>query len=773
MATNSFQARALYDFVGESSQELSFNAGEILFIDSTTAGQQWWRAQNSAGQVGDIPATYVERIYDNTQEPIQEPPAPANTYDDMNFGIMNINSYIQPLPQTNVEPIMGEQSQLYSNLDTNFNWPSAEPTSVQTDQANHSNERGISFQSSFDSSLSSLATNQNTFNATPDQYITVIDPSPSIESVPATLINPFSMQNTASNQQQDLWYADYSGSSQVVTTTTTNPPPSSNVLSPFGYTQSMPSQQQNYDTSFMFPPTTSLDENLYEIPKPFIPSTFTNQSTTIQSAPFIPPSPSDNLMSPVSPVIPTPSKLNTENSLVSPSPKPKSEKSNFFTLRRQKTKPEAVSHSNKEEFDSDLESSGSLKPNTTLNRQSTPGADTKAATRPRLFDKHGIDNYILHGSKAKVDERVDIGYDEKSGYVYWLPNAKTPPFSCKIEDPAKGSKLGGLKSFTEYKIHAQISNGRVVSRRYKQFEWLHEQLVNKFRFICVPPLPGKQIAGRFENEFIEERRRQLELWLNRICHHPVLCASFPVQHFVTCELTEKNNKDWKAGKRKSEKDELREAAWLHCVTHTQSNLTEAQIATQIDAFAQQQPGLETHLKNLNQGLIKYLERHAEIYKPDMQRLGELFSKVFIALQTDASTIGNQELSLSVSKISASFQGIAELYKTKGSESVRNFNERIQEYIGLLACFPLILNIQRSASECIKSVQQRGPTATPDFSGAIHRGQVFNYVVLAEINFFQKDKVNDLNLYLKSLLHEQIQFYENITVELRAAAATFD
>ncbi|CAF4256012.1 unnamed protein product, partial [Adineta steineri] len=261
----------------------------------------------------------------------------------------------------------------------------------------------------------------------------------------------------------------------------------------------------------------------------------------------------------------------------------------------------------------------------TLNRQSTPGADTKAATRPRLFDKHGIDNYILHGSKAKVDERVDIGYDEKSGYVYWLPNAKTPPFSCKIEDPAKGSKLGGLKSFTEYKIHAQVKD-----------------LFYLFR--------------RFENEFIEERRRQLELWLNRICHHPVLCASFPVQHFVTCELTEKNNKDWKAGKRKSEKDELREAAWLHCVTHTQSNLTEAQIATQIDAFAQQQPGLETHLKNLNQG--------------------------------------NQELSLSVSKISASFQGIAELYKTKGSESVRNFNERIQEYIGLLACFPLILNIQR-------------------------------------------------------------------------------
>jgi len=50
------------------------------------------------------------------------------------------------------------------------------------------------------------------------------------------------------------------------------------------------------------------------------------------------------------------------------------------------------------------------------------------------------------------------------------------------------------------------------------------------------------LLGRFEQEFIEERRRQLEIWLNRICQHPVLCASFPVRHFITCELTEKNNK---------------------------------------------------------------------------------------------------------------------------------------------------------------------------------------------------------------------------------------
>jgi len=70
---------------------------------------------------------------------------------------------------------------------------------------------------------------------------------------------------------------------------------------------------------------------------------------------------------------------------------------------------------------------------------------------------------------------------------------------------------------------------------------------------------------------------------------------------------------------------------------------------------------------------------------------------------------------------------------------------------------------------MKTIQQRGPT---DFSSAIHRNHTLNHVVLAEINFFQKEKVNDLNNYFKTLVDEQIQFYEKITSELRDASITF-
>jgi hypothetical protein len=46
------------------------------------------------------------------------------------------------------------------------------------------------------------------------------------------------------------------------------------------------------------------------------------------------------------------------------------------------------------------------------------------------------------------------------------------------------------------------------------------------------------------------------------------------------------------------------------------------------------------LRNLSQGLSKYLERHTEIYERDIQRVGELFSKVHTAIQVDTTTPGN-------------------------------------------------------------------------------------------------------------------------------------
>ena len=71
----------------------------------------------------------------------------------------------------------------------------------------------------------------------------------------------------------------------------------------------------------------------------------------------------------------------------------------------------------------------------------------------------------------------------------------------------------------------------------------------------------------------------------------------------------------------------------------------------------------------------------------------------------------------------------------------------------------ILFVFQSATEYLRNAQRN--SVVPDLNGATQRNQVLNHVILAEINFFQKAKVNDLKAYIKTLLDEQVNFYETV------------
>lgn len=66
---------------------------------------------------------------------------------------------------------------------------------------------------------------------------------------------------------------------------------------------------------------------------------------------------------------------------------------------------------------------------------------------------------------------------------------------------------------------------RSVERRYRDFEWLHACLREDHPECVVPPLPGKQTLGRFDETFVETRRKALQTFLNRVVAHPKLSRS--------------------------------------------------------------------------------------------------------------------------------------------------------------------------------------------------------------------------------------------------------
>ncbi|KAJ1813448.1 Vacuolar protein sorting-associated protein vps5 [Coemansia sp. RSA 2598] len=122
--------------------------------------------------------------------------------------------------------------------------------------------------------------------------------------------------------------------------------------------------------------------------------------------------------------------------------------------------------------------------------------------------------------------RTYLGTHQRRRSLDPTPIAQIPKFSISVTEPVKVSD--SLKSYIVYKVRTQSDapmfrdNDMVVRRRYRDFDWLIQELVARHPGIIVPAIPEKQSMGRFEDEFVEARRAGLESCLARISQHPVL-----------------------------------------------------------------------------------------------------------------------------------------------------------------------------------------------------------------------------------------------------------
>ncbi|RKO90921.1 Phox homologous domain-containing protein, partial [Blyttiomyces helicus] len=74
-----------------------------------------------------------------------------------------------------------------------------------------------------------------------------------------------------------------------------------------------------------------------------------------------------------------------------------------------------------------------------------------------------------------------------------------------------------------------------VSRRFRDFLWLYQQLVARYPGVVIPPVPEKHAIGRFQEDFVESRRSALERCLRKIVAHPLLRDDEDLQIFLESE----------------------------------------------------------------------------------------------------------------------------------------------------------------------------------------------------------------------------------------------
>ncbi|KAM8804590.1 sorting nexin-33 isoform 2-T2 [Eudromia elegans] len=193
------------------------------------------------------------------------------------------------------------------------------------------------------------------------------------------------------------------------------------------------------------------------------------------------------------------------------------------------------------------------------------------------FVRSGVEAFVL-GDVPLMSKVAELYYIEMgSRGPQWRANPH--PFLCSVEDPTKQTKFKGIKSYISYKLTPSNINSPVY-RRYKHFDWLYNRLLHKFTVISVPHLPEKQATGRFEEDFIEKRKRRLVLWMEHMTSHPVLSQYEGFQHFLRC----RDEKQWKLGKRRAEKDEMVGASFLLTLQIPTEHQDLQDVEDRVDAF---------------------------------------------------------------------------------------------------------------------------------------------------------------------------------------------
>ena len=113
----------------------------------------------------------------------------------------------------------------------------------------------------------------------------------------------------------------------------------------------------------------------------------------------------------------------------------------------------------------------------------------------------------------------------------------------KISSPEK--KEGGFfsNSYITYLITTKEPNLN-VRRRYSDFVWFHQKLLDLYPYVVIPPIPKKNKIGvdNFSNVFINKRMRYLEKFLKWLAANPIIKCSQIFYDFLSIEKAEDLNK---------------------------------------------------------------------------------------------------------------------------------------------------------------------------------------------------------------------------------------
>ncbi|KAH7886935.1 hypothetical protein F5I97DRAFT_1075829 [Phlebopus sp. FC_14] len=437
--------------------------------------------------------------------------------------------------------------------------------------------------------------------------------------------------------------------------------------------------------------------------------------------------------------------------------------------------------------------------------------DNNVAVAPSASTSHG--RFLSTGSVAEENRLSRLGAGEADRHYVdegptWQP--KLPRFRVLVHSPSK--RTSGLSgAYTVYNVTSLFplsdpgpasDDGRTaapsstyitVQRRFSHFVVLHTALLRRLPGIALPPLPEKQYAGRFNADFVEARRGDLERYIDRIVRHPVARYAEVVTSFLGCE----DDLEWKRMMPQFLSVTAAGPSFFAHVFHPVFNID-------VDDAAEIGEMFDNHLRAVGEGVqgLRNTFRRVREARLEMSKAERALSYSLLSLiaakPSSSALIGTVEdeentspqvaglvnedsawcwregcedclkLTKAIQKTSESLQSVADLYDDHARRRQLFTHESLKDVAHPYMTY-------RGTIETHKSTSARYAQAINEDSNAemTTRCETVLNATMAEMDTYHTQKLEDFTTVAKDHLDGEIALYEQILSRLKTARRTFD
>ncbi|KAF7986303.1 hypothetical protein HWV62_35256 [Athelia sp. TMB] len=392
----------------------------------------------------------------------------------------------------------------------------------------------------------------------------------------------------------------------------------------------------------------------------------------------------------------------------------------------------------------------------------------------------------------------------------WM--TKLPPFRVLVHSPSKRSdSLTG--AYTVYSVTslfqptpalgeedeefaAPAEPARItVHRRFSHFVALHTALIRRLPGIALPPLPEKQYAGRFSDDFVEARRGDLERYIDRVVRHPVARYAEVVMFFLGCE----SDLEWKRQLPHHLSLPPAGPAFFSQVYHPAFNVDADEASETLDRFGSHTRAIGKGVQGLRNIFGRVREARVEMSQAERLLSYSLLSLITSKPLSSAPLTGISEeeaetsdkpngllnsdnawcwregcedclrLTKALQKTSETLQNVADLYDDHARRTQLVTHESLKGVAHPYSMYEPVLDTHRSALERYDKAT-RTPEADEEVAA---RCETVLNTTMAEMETYHTQKIEDFSAITREHLDGEIDFYEQVISKLRAARRNFD